>query len=93
MIRPALILILLTSPALAQRPDTRSMTCQQAASLVANRGAVVLSTGPDIYDRYVRHEGMCWSGYYGRPAFAPTRDRPNCMVGYYCASTPPFPFN
>jgi len=93
MIRAAVILFCLTTPALAQRPDTRAMTCQQAAGLVANRGAVVLSTGPDIYDRYVASERLCWSGYYGRPAFAPTRDRPNCMIGYYCASTPPFPFD
>jgi hypothetical protein len=93
MMRPFLILLLLTGPALAQRPDTRAMSCQQAASLVASRGAVTLSTGPDIYDRYVRHESMCWSGYYGRPAFVPTRDRPRCMIGFYCSASPPFPFN
>lgn len=93
MIRTTLILLCLTTPALAQRPDTRAMTCQQAAGLVANRGAVVLSTGPHLYDRYVASERLCWSGYYGRPAFVPTRDRPNCVIGYYCTSTPPFRFD
>ena len=93
MVRAALILFCLATPALAQRPDTRSMTCQQASALVANRGAVVLSTGPDIYDRYVASERLCWSGYYGRPAFVPTRDQPNCVIGYYCAATPPFRFD
>ncbi len=83
---------LLALPALAAaqgRPSTPAMTCRQAAGLVASRGAVVLSTSRDIYDRYVRSETMCETSYYGRPAFVPTRDNPQCFIGYYCSATPP----
>lgn len=72
------------------RPSTTAMTCGQAASIVAQRGAVVLATGRDLYDRYVRSERLCDTGNYGRPAFVPTRDNPLCNIGYYCSSMPPF---
>ena len=89
----ALLALLAATPALAQRPNTSAMSCQQAAGLVARNGAVVLSTGPDLYDRYVARESFCAAGYYGRPAFVPTRDHPRCPIGYYCSSSPPFPFD
>jgi hypothetical protein len=89
----ACLALLAATPALAQRPDTRAMSCQQAAGLVARSGAIVLSTGPDLYDRYVARETFCAAGYFGRPAFVPTRDRPQCPIGYYCSSSPPFPFD
>ena len=79
------------APALAQRAMTPAMACRSAASLVARHGAVVLGTGPDIYDRYVVNESFCPIGYYARPAFLPTRDNPQCYVGYYCSGIPPFP--
>ena len=78
------------APALAQRATTPAMACGAAARLVAQHGAVVLGTGPDIYDRYVANESFCPTGYYARPAFLPTRDNPQCFVGYYCSGIPPF---
>ena len=90
-IMATLALMALTGAAEAQgRPSTTGMTCGQAARLVATRGAVVLATGRDTYDRYVRSPGFCDSGYYARPAFVPARDNPQCNIGYYCSSMPPF---
>ena len=72
-----------------QRPSTTRMTCAAAGSLVAQRKAIVLGTGGDTYDRFVVTEGYCATGTYGRPAFVPTRDNPQCHIGYYCSNTPP----
>ena len=49
---------LLPGAALAQtdaqaRPDTRAMTCAEAAALVARAGAIVMSTGPATYARFI----------------------------------------
>ena len=87
-------LIALSVPALAQgRPATPNMTCAQASNLVARQQAIVLTTGRgaggDLYDRYVSSGGFCPAGLYGRVAFVPTRDKPNCNIGYYCTSARP----
>ena len=86
-----LILSIAAGPVLAQRASTPAMSCRAAATLVARHGAVVLGTGPDLYDRYVVNESFCPIGYYARPAFLPTRDNPQCNVGYYCSGMPLFP--
>ena len=72
-----------------QRPSTTGMTCQAATALVAQRHAIVLRTGGDLYDRYVSNSAFCDTGRFGRPAFVPTRDNPQCNIGYYCSDTPP----
>ena len=85
------LLLAAGGPALAQRASTPSMSCRAAATLVARHGAVVLGTGPDLYDRYVANETFCPIGYYAKPAFLPTRDNAQCYVGYYCSGSSPFP--
>ncbi|MDH7795478.1 MULTISPECIES: hypothetical protein [unclassified Beijerinckia] len=88
----ALVLGLLAVPtgmALAQgrpqgRPLSTAMTCAQAAGLVNARGAVVMSTGPYTYDRYVQHRGFCTTTETIKPDFIPTRDSPTCFIGYRC---------
>ncbi|HEX8166498.1 MAG TPA: hypothetical protein VF601_12000 [Beijerinckiaceae bacterium] len=84
----ALVLALapsLAAGALAQgRPQSTAMTCRQAAALVFARGAVVLGTGGHTYDRYVRDRSFCEITEATRPGFAPTRDDPQCPVGYRC---------
>ncbi len=91
----------LGTPALAQkqvktplqtqrRASTTNMTCAQATAVVTQQGAVVLGTGGQTYDRFVRYESLCPTGLYARPAFEPTRDNPNCLIGYYCTNAPPF---
>ncbi|MDB5572766.1 MAG: hypothetical protein JWN93_3949 [Hyphomicrobiales bacterium] len=73
------------NPASAQgRPDTTHMSCAQARGLVATRGAVVLGTGPSLYDRYVEHRGFCTPSEELRPAFVRSGDSPQCFVGYRC---------
>jgi hypothetical protein len=72
------------SAAAQPRPSSVNMTCQQAAGLVAARGALVLGTGGYTYDRFVRHRGFCLYTEAIEPAWVPTRDTPQCFVGYRC---------
>lgn len=82
--------ILLATGAFAQsRPQSRAMKCSQVQFIVANRGAVVLSTGEHTYDRYVSSQASCLSGEFIKPAWVPTADAPQCMIGYTCVTSPP----
>lgn len=81
----ALVLALAATPALAQeRPSSTRMTCQQAARFVLARGAVVLGTGGQTYDRYVRDRSFCAPTEVVQRRFVPTLDNPQCFVGYRC---------
>jgi len=60
------------------------MTCSQASGLVRTRGALVLGTGGQTYDRFVSDTGHCEPGQAARPAFVPTRDKSSCFIGYTC---------
>ena len=66
------------------RPSTPSMTCSQAQQIVASRGAVVLGTGTYTYDRYVRDRSYCEINETTELGVVPTRDTPQCPVGYLC---------
>ena len=78
-------LAMIVSAAHAQsRPQTMTMSCATAKALVARRGAVVLYTGEDLYDRYVRDQGFCEREQTIQPARVPTRDWAQCFVGYRC---------
>src|SRR3712207_6491097 len=78
---------LLAGGSLAEaRPATLSITCRQAATLVATRGAIVLSTGRHTFDRFVASEGFCLPGEWVDRAWAPTRDG-NCGL-YICRAGP-----
>jgi hypothetical protein len=84
---PATILLsgLMLSNALAQgRPDTTRLACSAANRLVAQSGAVVLTTGPDLYDRFVNSEGFCSLDQIAKPAFVRSADKPQCFIGYTC---------
>ncbi|MFD1983835.1 hypothetical protein ACFSOZ_29445 [Mesorhizobium newzealandense] len=76
--------ILLAATGLATaRPDTRTMDCQQLRQLIQSRHAVVLTTGPNTYDRYVRQFGIeCDWPEVPMSAYVPTRDG-HCPV-YRC---------
>jgi hypothetical protein len=91
MPKPVLIFaiaILATAAPAQDRPSTTAMTCRQASGLVASHGAVVLGTGPVTYDRFVAGPGHCVLSEYLEPAYAPTRDSPQCLIGYRCRSGP-----
>ncbi len=83
-------LVLSSSVQAQQRPFTPRLTCGQARQLVFANGAIVLGTGPYTYDRYVRDQGFCEFNEYIEPAWVPTRDTPQCVVGYICRSGPDF---
>lgn len=66
-----------------QRPSTPNLACGQAQQIVLSRGAVVLSTGPHTYDRYVRDRSFCERNETTELAFVPSRDTPQCPM-YRC---------
>lgn len=81
----ALGMILWAPVAAAQsRPQTPRMSCAQANRLVVQRGAIVLGTGPDLYDRYVSSQRFCLPDEMTKPAWVRSADNPQCFVGYVC---------
>jgi len=66
------------------RHDTNRVTCATAQAVVMKAGAVVLGTGPSLFDRYVSSRAYCTSGDLTEPAFVPTGDNRQCWVGYTC---------
>jgi hypothetical protein len=69
-----------------QRPSTVNMTCGQAQQTIFLRGAAVLSTGTYTYDRFVRDRSFCEFNETIELALVPTRDTPQCPIGYRCRS-------
>ena len=81
----AFALALAATPGLAQvGPSSLAMSCQSARQMVASRGAVVLTTGRFAYDRYVSSGRFCVIGETTEPAWIPTADSAQCLVGYRC---------
>lgn len=80
-----LVLGVLSGPASAQqRPSSTAMTCAQTAHLIQARGAIVVGTGGQTYDRFVRDRSFCEVTEIAKRAFRPTLDDPACLVGYTC---------
>jgi hypothetical protein len=79
----ALMLGALASTADA-RPSTTDMSCAQARTVVLRQGGVVLGTGGQTYDRFVRDRSFCEPTEIGKRAFVPARDTPQCFVGFTC---------
>ena len=74
------------------RPDTRSMTCEQTQRLIIRSGAVVLTTGPHTYDRYVSGYGYCSRPEAPVRTYVRTKDYSDCPV-YNCQRVDPPIFN
>ena len=72
------------------RKSTLSYTCHQAQNLVHSRGTILMSTGGHSYERFVSNRSFCPFGDYVKRAYAPTRDRRSCQVGYTCTMDNPF---
>src|SRR4051812_37164450 len=66
------------------RPDTLRMTCGTAAGIVRQSGAIVLGTGPNIYDRYVATRIFGRRDEQPNPGWRATADPRQCFVGYGC---------
>ncbi len=69
-----------------QRLSTLNLTCGQAQQVILSRGAAVLSTGTYTYDRFVRDRNFCEFNEGLELAYVPTRDTPQCPIGYRCHS-------
>ena len=80
----AVLIVAWAWPALAQRPSTTAMSCGQAKGLVNRQGGIVLGTGGQTYDRFVRDRSFCEVTEITIPAFVPAGDTPRCFVGYRC---------
>jgi len=89
-IRPVMLALvggmLAAAPMSAQaaRIDVRTLTCQQAVSMVQSRGAVVFTLTNRSYDRIVKNRFFCDPTEGAENVFAATRDSPRCRIGKRC---------
>ncbi|PJI54604.1 hypothetical protein CTI14_13505, partial [Methylobacterium radiotolerans] len=74
-------------PAPQTRPPrgsmTARMTCSEAMALVKNEGDVIIAAGT-APERFVSNPGQCSGSEIAELRFAPTRDNPQCPIGYHC---------
>lgn len=81
----SLSFVLVASAAVAQgHPNSLNMSCADARGLVRQSGAVVIATGSHLYDRFVTGPGYCSLVQTTEPAWIPTADNPQCLVGKLC---------
>jgi hypothetical protein len=80
----ALALVAAGTSLAGARPNTLTMSCDEAIALVQRAGAIVLSTGRYTYDRFVADNSFCIPGQDVRRAMAPTEDTRYCTIGYTC---------
>lgn len=84
---PALLLsgFLAALPAAAQpRTPQPRLTCDEAIAVVQREGTVTLDLGDRRPQRFVRDRGFCEITEIAELRFVPTRDNPECPVGYRC---------
>lgn len=87
MLGAALVMSIASAEA---RPDTRSMSCEQARDFVKKKGSAVMNTGPNTYDRFVASRQFCVSQkQFLLRAFVPTKDNKSCHIGYTCQEERP----
>ncbi len=80
-----LVLCALAGQADAQeRPSSVTMSCAQTVRLIQSRGAILLGTGGQTFDRFVRDRSFCEVTEIARRAFRPTLDNSACLIGYTC---------
>jgi len=66
------------------RGSSPRMSCAEATSLVREQGSVVLGVGSLPAERIVRDRSFCEFTEIAELRFLPTRDNPQCPVGYRC---------
>ena len=62
---------------------TARMTCAEAMALVKGEGDVVVAPG-GAPERFVSGPGRCAASEIAELRFVPTRDNPQCPIGYHC---------
>ncbi len=60
------------------------MTCEATRGLVSTRGAIVIGTGANLYDRFVATRAFCQPDEMTDPVWLPTADQKQCFIGYRC---------
>lgn len=85
----ALITLTFASAFAFARPDSRNLTCVEAANLVDQEEAVVMTygtsrAGGDLYALFTSTQRCSIPGGRAVPAWVPTRDSASCFVGYVC---------
>jgi hypothetical protein len=76
---------LIATLAIAQEgPNLRTMQCSEAKAEVNTKGAVILNSGPNIFNRYVKDRAYCPEDMYLRGAFVRTENSRSCFIGYTC---------
>ncbi|KZL23900.1 hypothetical protein [Pseudovibrio sp. WM33] len=68
----------------APRTNTTDLTGSQVKSLVQEKGAIILSTGPGLYDRYVANGSYCSPSEETQRAYVVTKDSNHSLIGYTC---------
>ncbi len=58
--------------------------CEEAMALVKREGAAVLAFGRGAPERFVRDRSFCAFSEIAELRLVPTRDNPQCPVGYRC---------
>jgi hypothetical protein len=71
------------------RPSTQSMSCREAQALLASKGAVVMTTGPHTYERFLVDDNYRMIAEYADAASAPTKDVRSCPLGFTCKTGSP----
>ncbi len=66
--------------------STTDLTGSQVKSLVQDKGAIVLSTGSDLYDRYVANSSYCNPSEDTQRAYVVTKDSNSSLIGYTCVA-------
>jgi hypothetical protein len=85
MVTVAVLGVTAVSAVAAPRTDVSQLSCEQAQSLIVQRGAAVVTTGPRTYKRFVSDARFCDAGdHYLHPAFTRTADKRSCYIGYTC---------
>ncbi|WP_443136788.1 hypothetical protein [Methylobacterium sp. Leaf113] len=77
---------ILVTPASAQNPlpSTQRLTCADAMALVRDRRSLWINPGNAAAERFVRDRSQCNLTEIAELRFVPTRDNPECPIGYRC---------
>lgn len=62
---------------------TARMTCADAIALVKREGDIMIAAG-SVPERLVRDRSQCELSEIAELRFVPTRDNPQCPIGYRC---------
>jgi hypothetical protein len=73
-----------TVAAAGELPYTAALSCGSVSNLVRAKGAVLLRTGLNKFNRYVIDGAYCGHDDRLVPGVVTTKDNPSCFVGYRC---------